>query len=114
MTMPSIERLEDRAERLAAQLRRAGHLVTLAGAVSETTAAELIGVKPRTLRAWRSKRSGPGCYVAGRAWYPLAEIVRYLAGRTTGGSARQDSAADGSARQIAPCDASDDSQRMDS
>lgn len=70
--------IEARAERLGERLRHDGHFVTLAGAVSEVTAAELLDVSSRTLRRWRCDGCGPRWYRTRRVLYPLVDIVRYL------------------------------------
>ena len=79
-----------RVAELVATLRASGHFVTLAGAVSEISASEVLGVKPRTLRAWRQSRTGPRYYGLGRrVLYPLEGIVQFLdESMNVGGSAR--------------------------
>lgn len=91
-----------RAAELAERLRRDGHLVTLGDAVSEATAAEIIGVSARTLRAWRAQGKGPPFYMASRAFYSLAGIVQFLDEHgNAGGRTRQTAADRGKVRQIA-------------
>jgi hypothetical protein len=100
MTAADAPTIDARAAELAARLKAAGHFVTLAGAVSESTAAEVIGVSRRTLRTWRQTGEGPRCYDVGRVLYPLDSIVQYLDAATiVDGGKRQGAANRGKSRQ---------------
>ncbi len=59
--------------------------------LSTRQAAELIGVKPGTLRAWRCARTGPNfvALTARSVKYPLEDIQRYVAERRFSFPARQ-------------------------
>ena len=80
-SMSSDADLESRAARLAERLRAEGRTVTLGLAVGDDVAAEYLGVSPRTLRSWRKESRGPRSYVAGRVFYPLVELLRYVDGQ---------------------------------
>ncbi len=75
--------LNQRADRLAERLRQDGFIVTLAEHITADDAAKVLGVSTRTLRSWRKVGNGPRCVVAGRTWYPVREIVRYLDSQLT-------------------------------
>lgn len=52
---------------------------TGSGRIDERAAAQYLGVSPRTLRKMRAEDSGPNFdRVAGRIWYPLAELDAWL------------------------------------
>lgn len=70
--------LEARAERLADRLRAAGFSVTLGLCCDVAGAAAVLGVSQRTLRRWRDEQRGPRTVTAGRLWYPLTELLRFL------------------------------------
>lgn len=59
---------------------RAGH-VCPDGRCDEVFAAEFLGLKPATLRAWRSRRQGPAYYRLGRIWYRVEDLARWLESR---------------------------------
>lgn len=57
--------------------------------VSSPAAAQMLGVKPATLNAWRHEKRGPAYVKAGRRiFYRLTDIRRWLAGGLVGEGAR--------------------------
>lgn len=70
--------LDERAERLAEQIRAAGHWVSFDRRVSERTAAQLLGRSETTLRHWRSKGVIVAVMVRGRATYRLRDLLQFM------------------------------------
>ena len=58
----------------------AGHICG-DGRHDEASAAQFIGVKPATLRAWRSRREGPAYFKAGRIWYAREDLDVWIRSR---------------------------------
>lgn len=65
-------------ERIASRLESAGHWVSLDHRTDESGAAELIGIKPRSLRNWRAQGIGPAFVFAGRVTYKITAVLDYL------------------------------------
>lgn len=71
--------LQDRTVQAAAALRALGHHVTPDLRMKALATAELIGIRPRTLRNWRSERKGPAwAMFGGQPWYRVEDVVRWL------------------------------------
>lgn len=51
------------------------------GRHDERAAADYLGLKPGTLRAWRARGEGPVYYLAGRVWYYLADLDAWVKSR---------------------------------
>ena len=58
----------------------AGH-VCPDGRHDEVAAAEFLGLKPATLRTWRSSGQGPSYVRAGRIWYYVDDLNSWLRSR---------------------------------
>ena len=79
MTEQTDPRVIELAERLEARKR----WVSLDLRTDEKTAAEIIGVKPRTFRQWREEGRGPVFVAVGqRITYRLADILAWLDSRS--------------------------------
>lgn len=68
-------------EVVAKRLEDAGHWVSPDRRIYERAAAKLIGVKPRTMRNWRSLGIGPSYIAAGVLTYRIAAILEFLESR---------------------------------
>jgi hypothetical protein len=66
-------------EQLEERIESAGHFVTLGGCVRAAVAAQVLGVHPRTLRAWRLAGQPPVARrLNARIWYHLSDLVDFL------------------------------------
>ena len=63
---------------LAARLESQGAWVSPDLRVSEQTAADIVGVKFGTLRAWRYSGVGPTFIYAGRVTYRIASVLDFI------------------------------------
>ncbi|WP_036136483.1 hypothetical protein [Luteimonas mephitis] len=69
------------AERVATvidALRALKEDVTPDGRLNPKGAATLIGVEQRTLRNWRTLKTGPKYFTAGRTWYWVRDVIAWL------------------------------------
>jgi hypothetical protein len=65
---------------LAARLRAHGHDVSAALFVDDVAVAAVLGVKPRTVRAWRAAGLGPRAFAfGGSVRYALDDLARFIA-----------------------------------
>ena len=73
------EQTDPRVTELAARLEARKRWVSLDLRTDEKTAAEIIGVKPRTFRQWREEGRGPVFVAVGqRVTYRLGDIIAWL------------------------------------
>jgi thiamine monophosphate synthase len=77
MTTP----MEARAATLAAELGAQGREVTPDLRVQPDVAAAVIGVSVGTLKNWRNAEMGPDYFKAGRIWYSLVDVLRWIESR---------------------------------
>ena len=71
--------VQERAIAAAAALQAMGEHVTPDLRMKAHATAVLIGIKPRTLRNWRSVRKGPAwAMLGGQPWYRVEDVVRWL------------------------------------
>lgn len=64
---------------LAERLEARGHWVSIDLRVREKSAAELLGVKQRTMRAWREEGVAPRVVrVSGRITYYLSDLIELI------------------------------------
>lgn len=77
MTTP----MEARAATLAAELSAQGWEVTPNLRIQPDVAAKVIGVSEGTLKNWRNAETGPDYFKAGRIWYSLLDLLRWIESR---------------------------------
>ncbi|RAO75791.1 helix-turn-helix domain-containing protein [Dyella jiangningensis] len=77
MTTP----METKASLLAAELTAQGREVTPDLRVQPDVAATIIGVSVGTLRNWRNAEMGPDYFKAGRIWYSIVDLLRWIESR---------------------------------
>jgi predicted site-specific integrase-resolvase len=66
-------------EELEQRIRAAGRAISLAGMVHEAVAAEVLGIAPRTLRAWRVDGRAPAhIRLNGTHWYAVSTLAAAL------------------------------------
>lgn len=71
--------LEKRTNVAAQRIKSAGHWITDDNRVTADGAAYLIGIKPKTLRNWRSERKGPPPLQRGRLiTYHLHDVLNWI------------------------------------
>ena len=73
--------MNDSIAEIAKRLELSGHWVSADYRVDESTAAHLIGVKPRTMRLWRARGIGPPFIAAGRLTYRISAVLAFLESR---------------------------------
>ena len=77
--MTEQQRIEETLEIFRAHIKSRGHQMTPDERIREKTAADLVGVAPKTLRTMRAGLQGPAFIkIAGTVWYRLNDIARYV------------------------------------
>lgn len=71
------------ASTLEAEIRARDGSVTMAGAVTAITLAEVLGTSVRTLETWRTQDIGPRSFTSngkpsGRRYYLLADVAEHI------------------------------------
>ena len=71
------------AETLAMEIRARGGSVTMAGAVTAITLAEILDCSTRTLETWRTQGIGPASFTSngkpnGRRYYLLSDVAEHI------------------------------------